>query len=187
MSDSDKYTFDYIDYNKKIWMAATPEPSTVFRCTQHLPENIKKLLVEKLQQLKETYTDLDELIYQQPVEPVCICDKHVHPASDYFLRNKYQCCDGTLLQWVDISWHFNDDMNYSNDDEEDNEPHNKKCGICAFQQGITKVRETVYKTKLFRIMEKNWITPRPDGTCSYAEWSWNKMKQELESEGVQFN
>lgn len=61
-----------------------------------------------------------------------------------------------------------------------------KYDLEAFKQGIDKVRGTVYKHKVFNSICERWITPRSDGSCGYAEWSWKKMKEELEGEGVQF-
>lgn len=62
----------------------------------------------------------------------------------------------------------------------------RPCGVCAFEKGINKVRSAIYKRKFFHALEGNWITPNAYGYCGYAEWSWRKMKAELEGDGVQF-
>ena len=90
------------------------------------------------------------------------------------------------IRWVDNlvseTWSFDRQGNYILAYRD-----TRPCGVCAFQQGIDRVRQALYKHKFFQALEENWMRPRPDGTCGYAEWSWNKMKQELESEGAQFN
>lgn len=184
---NNKYRFHYFDYTRSIWMATTPEPTTVFRCTNHLPQNIKKLLEDEIQYLRENYTkdELDNI--NVPIDPASICDFHVHSADNYL---QHFCSNNIQKQWVDTNWYIteNDLLNYNSDSDEECrfEYSDKKCGVCAFQEGINKVRETLYKSKVFRIMEKKWITPGPDGSCGYANWSWRKMKEELECEGVQF-
>ena len=55
----------------------------------------------------------------------------------------------------------------------------RPCGICAFQEGIEKVRRAIWSRKVFQALEERWITPRPDGYCAYAAWSWRKMQEEL--------
>lgn len=63
---------------------------------------------------------------------------------------------------------------------------NRPCSVCAFQEGINKVRAAIYKRKFLRVLEENWMTPKSDGHCGYAEWTWKKMKEDLESNGVHF-
>lgn len=63
------------------------------------------------------------------------------------------------------------------------------CSVCAFKSGMDKVANVFYKKRGRRVvnaMWNRWATPRPDGTSGYAEWSWRKMKEELESSGVYF-
>ena len=55
----------------------------------------------------------------------------------------------------------------------------RPCGVCAFQQGIARVRAALYKRKVIDALIENWIAPRADGTCPYAEWSWRKMQVEM--------
>ena len=65
---------------------------------------------------------------------------------------------------------------------EDREEHQEWCctpkAVEEFQEGIEKVRRAIWTRKYFYALEDNWITPRPDGTCGYAEWSWKKMQEE---------
>lgn len=58
----------------------------------------------------------------------------------------------------------------------------QKCDVCRIQKGIAKISnifETSYKRRVIDKMWRFWATPRQDGTCPYAEWSWKKMQQEL--------
>lgn len=59
--------------------------------------------------------------------------------------------------------------------------------LMSFKAGIDKVREAIYKHKLYNSMVERWITPNAEGYCGYAHWSWKKMKQELEGDGVHFD
>ena len=68
--------------------------------------------------------------------------------------------------------------------QEDLDGHQQWCctpkAVDDFQDGINKVRRAIWTRKYFYALEKNWMTPRPDGSCGYAEWSWRKMQKECE-------
>lgn len=75
---------------------------------------------------------------------------------------------------------------------EDAESHQKWCAlpksdVKAFKAGIDKLRTSIYGRKAVDRISENWMTPGPDGSCGFVRWSWNKMKRELESEGVHFD
>lgn len=82
------------------------------------------------------------------------------------------------VRWVDNltseTWSFDRQGNYVIAYRD-----SRPCGVCAFQQGISKVRATLYKRKVFDALQEKWMTPREDGSCGYAEWSWRKMQKEL--------
>lgn len=55
----------------------------------------------------------------------------------------------------------------------------RSCEICAFQQGVTKLRTILNKRKVANTVLEWWMTPDENGRCPYAEWTWRKMKEEV--------
>ena len=56
-----------------------------------------------------------------------------------------------------------------------------QCAVCQYLRGLEKVQKLFEKHRGKRVVDafwNKWMTPRPDGSCGYAEWSWKKMQEE---------
>lgn len=187
MSTINEKITQFCDPSNIIWYVKGTKRTCV--CSNHLPPEYKAALDKEVsEQISCIQENVDEELEDEPDIDECwlsdFCGEYDLPYPDWISAVSKKGC--YFLDHTEEHYPEEKYVNVSHLDYYfENEPVplvREQCDVCRLQTGIAKIRnifEISYKRRVIAALEENWLAPRADGSCPYAEWSWKKMQQEL--------